>query len=167
MKNLFLTLMLVAGMHAVSAKAGLGWTLAECREHYKTEGTPSGKDDLGLDEYTFNAQNYDINVAFDSIGKAISIRYMTAVFDDEEIDKILANNAPHVTWYKEDEGSSTDHSKPVYWTGVEKTGNQKGVRTFFAVLTQVTMFGSMVQKLQVSTVAIETLIAQQRKASDL
>jgi hypothetical protein len=162
MKNLLLILILAAGMHAVSAKAGLGWTLAECREHYKTEGTPSGKDDLGLDEYTFNAQNYVINVAFDSIGKAISIRYMTAVFGSEEIDKILANNAPHATWYKDDEGSSTDHIKPVYWTGVENR-----VGTFFAVLTQVTMFGSTLQKLQVSTVAIETLIAQQRKASDL
>ena len=94
MKQLFLILILAAGMHAATAQAGLGWTLAECRQHYKSEGSTIGKDSLGLDVYEFYAQTYLIYAKFDETDKAISMSYQTRRFDDGDIEQILATTHP-------------------------------------------------------------------------
>jgi hypothetical protein len=146
---------------AFTSQAGLGWSLAECQTHYKSEGSTTGKDDLGLDAYSFSTQGYSINVALEN-NKVITISYVTQSFDDGVIEKILATNAPKATWTKDDNGWFTDHSKPVYWTGTEN-----GIGTYFAILTQITIFGTPVQKLQVSLQEVSDMINKQRKTSDL
>jgi hypothetical protein len=161
MKHLFLLAAVGLLFSAASSQAALGWSLAECREHYKSKGTSDGIDDLGLDAYSFSTQGYTISVALEK-DKVISVTYATLNFDTGVIDQILAVNAPKATWTKMDSEWLTDHSKPVYWKGSEMA-----INTYFAVLSQVTFLGTFVQKLQVSREEISDLIEEHRKATDL
>jgi hypothetical protein len=139
MKKILLMTVTVAGfMIANAAQAALGWTLAECKQHYGADGTTNGKDELGLDSYDFSAQGYKINVSIDETGKVITVSYMTPSFDDGAIDKILANNAPNVTWSAgSNQGMFSDKSKPSY----------RSADGYFAVLTHLSFFGTPVTKL--------------------
>jgi hypothetical protein len=161
-KQTIITLILAAGMHAVSAYAGLGWTLAECKQHYGSDGIANGKNDIGLDTYNFSAQGYQITVGFapDKSGYVITVNYVGSDLDDETINKILTNNVPKGTiWSKEGKGLIPDQNKPTYWNA--------GGGKFFAILTQMTVFGTPLSKLQVSTGLINSIIEQKRKSTDL
>ena len=143
---------------AYTSRAAIGWTLDECKQHYGSEGTADGKDELGLESYEFSAQGYRINVSLDETGKVISVSYMTPTFEDGAIDKILANNGPNLNWIKgSNQGVFADQSKPAYWSA----------EGCFAVLNHKTFFGTPVMKLQVSTDKVNDLITKKRKPEDL
>jgi hypothetical protein len=165
MRKITLVLTALASLAIAStSQAAIGWTLDECKSHFHDDHPLStGKDDLGLDQYMFNAQGFRITVAFDETEKVISVMYLTPSFEDGDIDKILKNNAPNAKW---EEGSNhgvfADTSKPAYWFATEN-----GKHNYFAVLTSAMVFGTPMKRLQVSSVKINDLIEQSRKSSDL
>jgi hypothetical protein len=61
-----------------------------------------------------------------------------------------------------DKGLFPDPKKPTYWQG-----SADGVDKFFSVLTTYTVFGTPLERLQVSTAEINDLITQREDSTDL
>ena len=146
---------------AHTSQAALGWTLEECKQHFKSDGFAQGKNEIGLDAYQFNTQGFWINVTFKD-DKVVSVIYAAQHLSDRQIDNLLKNNAPGATWRKVDKGLFPDPKKPTYWQG-----SADGVDKFFSVLTTYTVFGTPLERLQVSTAEINDLITQREDSTDL
>ena len=101
MKNI-LPIILTVALLATTAKAGLGWSLEECVQHYgKPEYTTPLTDALtDLPSYDFKTKGFEITAVIGSEGKVVGITYFSHVMSEQDIDSLLAANAPKAEWQK-------------------------------------------------------------------
>jgi hypothetical protein len=104
----------IIALTVCSSQAGLGWTLAECKQHYgkllRTRNESHGPNKERGIEYYFAHDGYVIQVSFLD-GRASRISYQTGgALLQSQIDDTLAANAPEgETWSgpKKDDVSGT------------------------------------------------------------
>ncbi len=109
-KNAFLILMACASLTiANSSKAGLGWSLVECQDHYGNSLRPEPKSEYGRQKYAFRTGVYDISVwLFDDTVTSIKYRKVDgSMISSNEIGTLLQVNAPKADWSGEAEKDST------------------------------------------------------------
>jgi hypothetical protein len=107
---------------AITSKAGLGWTLDECKKHYG-EPTSTETHALGLKKLTFLVKDFYVVVQTDNKGKVGLITYTRPSIDEVLVKQLMEQNAPKVLW------TPYQISEPECqaWTGSEKgTPAKKG-----------------------------------------
>src|SRR5580658_1119701 len=100
-KNTFLILMALASLTiANSAKAGLGWSLSECQDHYGDSLQKKPTSEYGRQKYLFQTGEYKISVwLFDDLVSRIQYnRVDGGIISLTEIGTLLQVNAPKADW---------------------------------------------------------------------
>jgi hypothetical protein len=88
-----LTILVVAFL-ATTAKAGLGWTLEDCTQHYGRSEYTSTDTFTGVPTYHFKAKGFEITVVIGSEDRVVEITYFATVISEEDIKNLLDGNAP-------------------------------------------------------------------------
>jgi hypothetical protein len=116
MKKL-LPIILTVTILSTNAKAGLGWNLEECIQHYGNPEHTKPRTDLltDLPEYEFQTKDFDIKVLIGSEGKVVSIRYLSQLMSEQDTHILLATNAPKAEWQKRENTGLPG----VWWVGLE------------------------------------------------
>jgi hypothetical protein len=116
MKKL-LPIILTVAILSTNAKAGLGWSLEECIQHYGNPKYTVPRTDAFTDlpDYEFRTKDFDIKVLIGSEGKAVRITYFSQVMSEQDIHILLATNAPKAEWQK----SENTGLPGVWWVGLE------------------------------------------------
>jgi hypothetical protein len=133
LKNLLL-MALASLTIATTAQAGLGWTLAECRQHYGKNLPFKIEPYAGRTEYAFKTKEFII-MAYILNGKVSRIIYSTDKgMDTNFIKNLLSTNAPEVSWgdpYKDEasnslrwDGNEAESDKNIYWAQYNVVGGQ-------------------------------------------
>jgi hypothetical protein len=102
------------------AQAGLGWTLAECKQHYgRIVSGPSTDETAGRTEYMFSHKGYSIAVFFlKGTGTVCRLNYKNPFkWYRAEAEEFLAK-MPGTTWDACEEGKS-DASYSYSWQGTK------------------------------------------------
>jgi hypothetical protein len=112
-KTLLIPMAFLSLTMANTAKAGLGWSLSDCQNHYGYALHDRPTREYGREKYLFRTTDYDIAVwLFDD---AVScIRYQRVdggVISPSEIGTLLQVNAPKADWSAESEKDSAG----LYW----------------------------------------------------
>jgi hypothetical protein len=101
---------------ANSAKAGLGWSLSECQDHYGGYRQEKPTNEYGRQKYLFRTQDYYISVwLFDDMVSCITYKRVDdGVISLSEVGTLLQVNAPKADWSVDAEKDSTGL---VWWYG--------------------------------------------------
>jgi len=101
---------------ANSAKAGLGWSLSECQDHYGESLRHSPTSEFGRQKYVFRTREYYISVwLFDDLVSCIHYKKVDGgIISTNEIGTLLQVNAPKADWSANSEKDSTGL---VWWYG--------------------------------------------------
>jgi hypothetical protein len=97
-------ILLAVGLLAVTAQAQLGWTLAECNQHYGQEILPSDTDATGKTSRFFQAKFYGFDLMieenFSTSGKVISVSYVKDIhpFPQALVTNLLHYSLPTADW---------------------------------------------------------------------
>jgi|HubBroStandDraft_3_1064219.scaffolds.fasta_scaffold45521_2 hypothetical protein len=116
-KQTLLILMACASLTiANSAKAGLGWSLSECQDHYGNSLHYTPTSEYGRQKYVFRTGDYYISVwLFDDLVTCIHYKRADGgVISTNDIGTLLQANAPKADWSAESEKDSTGL---VWWYG--------------------------------------------------
>lgn len=116
-KKTLLILMAFTSMTiAHSAKAGLGWSLSECQDHYGPSLSPKPTSDNGRQKYLFHSGDYYVSVwLFDDLVSCINYqRVDRGAISASEIGTLLQVNAPKADWSTD---SEKDASGLSWWFG--------------------------------------------------
>jgi hypothetical protein len=116
-KTTLLLLMAFASLTiANSAKAGLGWSLSECQDHYGDALYSKPKSEYGRQKYLFQTQHYYISVwLFDDMVSCINYKRIDGgVISLSDVGTLLQVNAPKADWSVDSEKDSTGS---VWWYG--------------------------------------------------
>jgi hypothetical protein len=116
-KKTLLILMASASLTiANSAKAGLGWSLSECQDHYGDSLQHNPTSDYGRQKYLFRTRDYEISVwLFDDMVSCINYKRIDGgVILPNDIGTLLQANAPKADWSVDSEKDSTGL---VWWYG--------------------------------------------------
>jgi hypothetical protein len=84
-----LPIILTVAILATTAKAGLGWSLEECTQHYGKPEYTNSDPFTDLPSYHFKTKDFEITVAIGSEGKAVEITYFAMVIPEEDIKNLL------------------------------------------------------------------------------
>jgi hypothetical protein len=87
----------LASLTLANAQAGLGWTLAECKQHYGKQ-IKAPYQTSGRTCYTFASKGYLIGAVFLNNTVARVIYYRDLDFDLGRVNTFLQSNAPEATW---------------------------------------------------------------------
>jgi hypothetical protein len=115
-----LTLMALASLTiANTVKAGLGWSLAECQDHYGDSRQVKPINENGRQKYLFRTDDYYISVwLFDDMVSRINYQRVDGgVISQNEIGTLLQANAPKADWSVDAEKDSTGLA---WWYGQVK-----------------------------------------------
>lgn len=98
------------------AKAGLGWSLTECQDHYGDSLRYKPTSEYGRQKYSFQTSDYYISVwLFDDSVTCINYKRVDGnVISPNEIGTLLQVNAPKADWSAD---SEKDSSGLVWWYG--------------------------------------------------
>ena len=101
---------------ADSAKAGLGWSLSECENHYGDSLYNKPTSEYGRQKYFFQTKDYFITVwLFDDMVSCINYKKLDGdVISLSDIGTLLQVNAPKADWSVDSEKDSTGS---VWWYG--------------------------------------------------
>jgi hypothetical protein len=138
-----LPIILTVAILATTAKAGLGWSLEECTQHYGKPEYTNSDPFTDLPSYHFKTKDFEITVAIGSEGKAVEITYFAMVIPEEDIKNLLAGNAPAAEWKKRTSDKTT------IYDGFE-SGAQK-YWAYFDDLTQPNVAMLPLQELNIRT----------------
>lgn len=155
MRDSFLAATVAVGLtlSAISAQAGLGRTLAECKQHYgRLTRAPEAAADADRNIYTFLSKGYRIEVYFpndiDSASRVIYVRNFP--LDLKQIHDLMDANAPNVTW-----------SDPI--RNDDASGDHHFVGTVNEEVTNYAEIDSLCQIFAIWTVADDTAIILSKK----
>jgi hypothetical protein len=108
-----LPIILTVTFLATTAKAGLGWSLEECIQHYGKPEYTSSDPSTDLPSYHFKAKGFEISALVNNEGKVVGIRYFSHEMSEQDINNLLAGNAPKAEWQKRVKDEHT------FWDGLE------------------------------------------------
>jgi hypothetical protein len=124
------TILAVLSVCPISAKAGLGWTFAECKQRYgRPISKPRGSEGKRK-VYAFRSKGYNIVVWFlhDRVSRVCYGKKSGAQLSVGEVNDLLTINVPEdVDW----SGPAKDEASDQYW----RLGTKKGddIPTYLAV----------------------------------
>jgi|ERR1700722_14888942 hypothetical protein len=124
MKRL-LVLAMILLILAGKSQAGLGWTLAECIQHYGKPLTTPESDNQTW--YGFSAKEYLILVWING-GEVSRVAYTKPTLSIGEVQALLSTNAPDAVW---DDQPTKDEANNQFWW----KGRRNGVLAYRAVET--------------------------------
>jgi hypothetical protein len=116
-KKTLLILMACASLTiAPSAKAGLGWSLSECQDHYGDSLQYRATREYGRQKYIFRSGDYYISVwLFDDMVSSIDYKKVDGgIISPSEIGTLLQVNAPKADWSAD---SEKDSAGLFWWYG--------------------------------------------------
>ncbi|MBV8377598.1 MAG: hypothetical protein JO279_11415 [Verrucomicrobia bacterium] len=116
-KKTLLILIAIASLTiANSARAGLGWSLSECVDHYGEPTQYRPTHEYGREKYLFRTPEYYIVVwLFNDMVSRIDYKRVDGDFiAPNAIDTLLQANAPNADWSVE---SETDSTGTAWWFG--------------------------------------------------
>jgi hypothetical protein len=123
MKRTLLTVLAVA-IFATTAKAGLGWSLEECIQHYGKPEYTSSNPFTDLPSYHFKTKAFEIQALLNNAGKVVGITYFSHGMSEQDINNLLAGNAPKAEWQKR---VKDDHA---FWEGFEDGSRKYSARSY-------------------------------------
>lgn len=125
----FLVLAAAVSLIACNSKAGLGWTLDECIQHYGSPLADPTSDSDGI-EYGFSAKGYTILVWING-GKVSRVGYNKPSLSRGEVRVLLSTNGPDAVW---DDQPTKDEANNQFWWKARRNG----VVVYFAMEKSVT-----------------------------
>jgi hypothetical protein len=123
MKRTLLTVLAVAFL-ATTAKAGIGWSLEECIEHYGKHEYPNSDPFTDLLWYHFKPKGFEIQALLNNAGRVVGITYFSHAMSEQDINNLLAGNAPKAEWQKR---VKNDHA---FWDGLENGSRKYSARSY-------------------------------------
>jgi hypothetical protein len=75
---------------ATTAKAGLGWSLEECIQHYGKPAYTSSDPFTDLPSYHFKTKRFEIIGLLNNTGKLVGITYFSHEMSEQDINNLLA-----------------------------------------------------------------------------
>jgi hypothetical protein len=98
------------------ARAGLGWSLSECQDHYGDSLYDKPTIEYGRQKYSFQSKDYFITVwLFDDMASSINYKRIDGgVISQAEIGTLLQANAPKADWSVD---SEKDSAGLTWWFG--------------------------------------------------
>jgi hypothetical protein len=123
MKRTLLTVLAVAFL-ATTAKAGLGWSLEECIQHYGKPEYTSSNPFTDLPSYHFKTKAFEIQALLNNAGKVVGTTYFSHEMSEQDINNLLAGNAPKAEWQKR---VKDDHA---FWEGFEDGSRKYSARSY-------------------------------------
>jgi hypothetical protein len=98
--NKMLPIILTVTILATTAKAGLGWSLEECIQHYGKPEYTNSDPFTDLLWYHFKTKGFEIQALLNKAGKVVGITYLSHEMSERDINNLLAGNAPKAEWRK-------------------------------------------------------------------
>ncbi len=123
MKRTLLRVLAVAFL-ATTAKAGLGWSLEECIQHYGKPEYTNSDPFTDLPSYHFKTKSFEIIGLPNNTGKVVGITYFSHEMSEQDINNLLAGNAPKAEWQKR---VKDDHA---FWEGFEDGSRKYSARSY-------------------------------------
>jgi hypothetical protein len=111
-----LPIILTVTILATTAKAGLGWSLEECIQHYGKPEYTSSDPFTDFLSYHFKTKSFEIIGLLNNTGKVVGITYFSQELSEQDINILLARNAPKTEWQKRVKGDCAQ------WPIVVKAG---------------------------------------------
>jgi hypothetical protein len=99
--------MALVSLTIANAHAGLGWTLAECKQHYGKQ-IKAPYQTSGRVCYTFASKGYLIGAVFLNDLVARVVYYPADGFDLGRTQTLLASNSPEATWAGPEKNNTDD-----------------------------------------------------------
>ena len=96
-----LPIILTVTLLATTAKAGLGSSLQECIQHYGNLSTQTPIHPFtDLLWYHFETKGFEIQALLNNAGKVVRITHFSLKMSEQDINSLLAGNAPKAEWRK-------------------------------------------------------------------
>jgi hypothetical protein len=89
-----LPIILTVTILATTAKARLGWSLEECIQHYGKPEYTNSDPFTGLLWYHFKTKGFEIQALPNDAGNVVGITYFSHEMSEQDINNLLAGNAP-------------------------------------------------------------------------
>ena len=134
MKRTLLTVLAVA-FFATTAKAGLRWSLEECIQHYGKPEYTNSDPFTDLLWYHFKTKGFEIQALPNDAGKVVGITYFSHEMSEQDINSLLAGNAPKAEWQKRSSKNSASWGEETAWIGLED-GSRKLLGTVLHSIIQ-------------------------------
>jgi len=161
--NKMLPIILTVTILATTAKAGLGWSLKECIQHYEKPEYTNSDPFTDLLWYHFKTTSFEIQALLNNEDKVVGIRYFSHEMSEQDINNLLAGNAPKAEWQKR---VKDEHA---FWDGLEDGSRKYSAWscTLNNPNADADVYGTMV--LEIETTEIEELLKSyhERRAGNL
>ena len=119
-----LPIILTVTFLATTAKAGLGWSLEECIQHYGKPEYTNSDPFTDLLWYHFKTKGFEIQALLNNAGNAVGITYFSHEMSEQDINNLLAGNAPKAEWRKRVKDDN------VFWDGLEDRSRKYSARSY-------------------------------------
>src|SRR6202047_434493 len=122
--NKMLRIILTVTILATTAKAGLGWSLKECIQHYEKPEYTNSDPFTDLLWHHFKTKGFEIQALLNNAGKVVGITYFSHEMSEQDINNLLAGNAPKAEWRKRVKDDS------LFWDGLEDGSRKYSARSY-------------------------------------
>jgi hypothetical protein len=119
-----LPIILTVTILATTAKAGLGWSLEECIEHYGKHECTNSDPFTDLLWYHFKPKCFEIQALLNKAGNVVGITYFSDEMSEQDINNLLAGNAPKAEWRKRVKDDNA------FWDGLEDGSRKYSARSY-------------------------------------
>jgi len=119
-----LPIILTVTILATTAKARLGWSLEECIQHYGKPEYTNSDPFTGLLWYHFKTKGFEIQALPNDAGNVVGITYFSHEMSEQDINNLLAGNAPKAEWRKRVKDDN------VFWDGLEDRSRKYSARSY-------------------------------------
>jgi hypothetical protein len=119
-----LSIILTVTILATTAKAGLGWRLEDCIQHYGKPEYTNSDPFTDLLWYHFKTKGFEISALLNNEGKVVGIRFFSHVMSEQDINNLLAGNAPKAEWQKRVKDDNA------FWDGLEDGSRKYSARSY-------------------------------------
>ena len=125
-----LPIILTVTILATTAKAGLGWSLEECIQHYGKPEYTNSDPFTDLLWYHFKTKGFEIQALPNDAGKVVGITYFSHEMSEQDINSLLACNAPKAEWQKRSSKNSASWGEETDWIGLEDGSRKYSARSY-------------------------------------
>ena len=146
-----LPIILTVTILATTAKAGLGWSLEECIQHYGKPEYTNSDPFTGLLWYHFKTKGFEIQALLNNAPKVVRITYFSHEMLEQNINDLLAGNAPKAEWRKRVKDDDA------FWEGFEDGSRKYSARSYTLknANADADLYGTIV--LEIETTEVEEL----------
>jgi hypothetical protein len=119
-----LPIILTVTILATTAKAGIGWSLEECMQHYGKPVYTNSDPFTDLLWYHFKPKGFEIQALLNNAGRVVGITYFSHEMSEQDINNLLASNAPKAEWRKRVKDDNA------FWDGLKDGSRKYSARSY-------------------------------------